>query len=144
MNYMDSVKHLVTWGTWAFSKCVIFLSYFYVERRLQPNQKSPHPKTTFISLQSQTRNMEKGLKWKNTLQKKKKKNLTANETAGKREQERRRISGNTSEPGVGRTNGLLTEYVCLGQVMKLFLFTWYYLVFSFGKSQTMLSQNTLS
>ena len=43
--------------------------------------------------------------------KKKKKNLTANETAGKREQERRRITGDASE--VDRTNGLLAEYVCL-------------------------------
>lgn len=55
--------------------------------------------------------MEKGHKWKDTLQKKK---LTANETAGKREQERRRITGNTSEPGVDGANGLWTEYVCLG------------------------------
>ena len=44
----------------------------------------------------------------------KKKKLTANGTAGKREQERRRITGNTSEPGVDGTNGLWTEYVCLG------------------------------
>ena len=57
--------------------------------------------------------MEKGHKWKDTLQKKKKK-MTANETAGKREQERRRITGNTSEPGVDGANGLRTEYVCLG------------------------------
>ena len=44
----------------------------------------------------------------------KKKKLTANETAGKREQERRKITGNTSDPGVDGTNGLRTEYVCLG------------------------------